>query len=345
MSVVGDPVIREWLVEEGDDGQRLDTYIAGTTDLSRTRVGALLKEGHIRVDGVVPRKSHKTVVGERVTVRVPAPVAVDVVAEDLPLDIVYQDRELAVINKAAGMVVHPAPGHPRGTLVNALLHHIGDLSGIGGALRPGIVHRLDRDTSGLMVVAKSDLAHRSLSRDLKSRDVKRTYLAALWGTLPESPLVVDQPIGRDLKDRKKMAVVEDGRSAQTRFRHLEKWRAASLVEVDLRTGRTHQIRVHSAHIGHPVVGDHVYGANRDKGVSGPAQMWARELGRRAGRQFLHAHRLAFVHPATGEAVSFEAPLPADLAEVRAWAAREPERDPNDLAPEDVAPPMPEIDTV
>ena len=195
-----------------------------------------------------------------------------------------------------------------------------DLSGIGGTLRPGIVHRLDRDTSGLMVAAKSDGAHRGLSRALGARRVKRIYLAALWGGLDERELVVERPIGRHPRDRTRMAVVEGGRPSRTRLRRLESWPAATLCEAALDTGRTHQIRVHAAAIGHPVVGDPVYGAGRERGFAGAARRWAVELAGRAGRQFLHAHRLEFEHPVTGRAMVFSAPLPPDLEAVRGWAA-------------------------
>lgn len=311
------------VVDEGA-GVRLDAWLAERLDLSRTRIQKLMDGGCIRVrDGGgpwrVPRKSEAAEAGWEVEVEVPPPEPVTLVAEDLPLHIVYQDRDLAVVDKAAGMVVHPAPGHRRGTLVNALLHHLTDLSGVGGRLRPGIVHRLDRDTSGLLVVAKTDTAHRALSAALKRRDIRRLYLAATWGHLAESPVTVDQPLDRDPRDRTRMAVVEGGRRAVTRARVRERWTAAELLDVALETGRTHQIRVHLASLGHPVVGDAVYGAGREKGMSGPARSWAREFAARVPRQFLHAARLAFDHPVTGRRMRFEAPLPPDLADAAAWA--------------------------
>ena len=271
------------------------------------------------VDGRPAKKSEAVAPGRVVEVRVPPPAPSEALAEDIPVEIVHEDRELVVVNKQAGLVVHPAPGHPAGTLVNALLHHVGDLAGIGGTLRPGIVHRLDRDTSGLMVVAKTDRAHQALSDALRERRVKRVYLAALWGTLPEERAVVDRPIGRHPRDRKRMAVVVGGRPARTRLRHLEEWLAASLCEAVLDTGRTHQIRVHAASIGHAVVGDEVYGEGRERGFGGAARRWAAELAARTPRQFLHAHRLEFDHPVTGESLAFRAPLPGDLAAVRGWA--------------------------
>ena len=311
-----------WTAGTDADG-RLDSYLAARLGLSRNRVATLLSQGHVLADGRVPKKSQPVAPGQALEVAVPAPVPLRAEAQDIPVEIVFQDGELAVVDKPPGLVVHPAPGHPDGTLVNALLHHVGDLAGIGGRLRPGIVHRLDRHTSGLMVVAKTDRAHQALSEALKARTVKRTYLAALWGALREPRVVVDRPIGRHPRDRKRMAVVATGRTARTTFRHLERWRAASLCEAELDTGRTHQIRVHAAAIGHPVVGDELYGAGRERGFAGPQRPWATTLARRAPRQFLHAQRLEFDHPVTGAPMVFEAPLPPDLAKVREWALAGP----------------------
>lgn len=314
-------VHHRWTVGSGVQG-RLDSHVADRTGLSRSRVAALMAEGRVLVDGRLAKKSEGVVPGRVVEVRVPPPAPSEAEPEDIPLEIVFEDRELVVVNKQAGLVVHPAPGHPGGTLVNALLHHVGDLSGIGGTLRPGIVHRLDRDTSGLMVAAKTDRAHRALSDALRERRVKRVYLAALWGMLAEERVVVDRPVGRHPRDRTRMGVVAGGRPARTRLRHLERWPAASLCEAALDTGRTHQIRVHAASIGHAVVGDEVYGPGRERGFGGEARRWAAELAARTPRQFLHAHRLEFDHPATGEVMAFRAPLPGDLAAVRGWAVGE-----------------------
>lgn len=297
----------------------MDSYVANRTGLSRNRVAALMAEGRVLVDGRSAKKSEAVAPGRVVEVRVPPPAPSEAEAEDIALEIVFEDRELVVVNKQAGLVVHPARGNPAGTLVNALLHHVGDLSGIGGTLRPGIVQRLDRDTSGLMVVAKTDRAHQGLSDALKARRVKRIYLAALWGSLAEDCVVVDRPIGRHPGDRRRMAVVAGGRPSRTRLRHLEKWPAASLCEAALDTGRTHQIRVHAASIGHAVVGDEVYGARSERGFGGAARRWAAELAARTPRQFLHAYRLGFTHPVTGEELALRAPLPGDLAAVREWA--------------------------
>jgi len=305
-------------VEPGESG-RLDRFISERLDLSRTRVQALLVEGRVTLDGRTPRKSEAVTPGMRVEVHVPPPKAVDIPAEDIPIDVVFEDDHLLVVNKAAGMVVHPAPGHRTGTLVNALLRHIQDLSGVGGRLRPGIVHRLDRDTSGLLVVAKTDAAHHALADALKRRRVRRIYLAAAWGHLDESPLTIEAPIARDRRDRKRMAVAADGRHALTRVRVRERWERAELLDVALKTGRTHQIRVHLAHVGHPVVADAVYGVGWERGMGGPGRGWALELARRTPRLFLHASELAFDHPVRGERLRFRAELPPDLAAVAAWA--------------------------
>jgi len=307
------------LVVEPGEGGRLDRFVSDRLELSRTRVQALLADGRIQIDGRPARKSEAVQPGMRIDVVVPPPAAVDIPAEDLPLDVVFQDDQLVVVNKAAGMVVHPAPGHRTGTLVNALQWHIRDLSGVGGRLRPGIVHRLDRDTSGLLVVAKTDAAHHALADALRKRKVKRIYLAAAWGHLAESPMTIDAPIARDRKDRKRMAVSSAGRASITKVRVRERWDRADLLDVALRTGRTHQIRVHLAHVGHPVVGDAVYGSGWERGMGGPSRAWANELFRRTPRLFLHAAELAFDHPVTGRPMRFQAPLPEDLAAVADWA--------------------------
>jgi 23S rRNA pseudouridine1911/1915/1917 synthase len=310
---------RVLVVEEEGDGNRLDVWLAPRLELSRTRVAQLVDEGSVLLNGEVPRKSETLAGGDRIEVEVPPPRPSEVLPEDLPLDVVFEDPHLLVVNKAAGMVVHPAPGHPTGTLVNALLHHVKDLGGIGGTLRPGLVHRLDRDTSGLLVVAKDEATHQALSLALKERKVRRLYLAAAWGHLSETHVRVDAAIGRDPRERRRMAVVSEGRRAVTRVRVRERWRAAELLDVGLETGRTHQIRVHLAYLGHPVVGDTTYGAGWEKGMGGPDTLWARELARKVPRQFLHAARLAFVHPMTGESLKFQAPLPSELEAVAKWA--------------------------
>lgn len=305
-------------------GERLDAWLASRLDLSRTRIQRLIAQERIQVGEELPRKSDPVEAGSVIVVQVPPPEPLGVEAEAIPVPILYQDQDLLVVDKPAGMVVHPAPGHRTGTLVNALLHHVDDLSGIGGRLRPGIVHRLDKDTSGLLVVAKHDRAHHHLSDALRRRKVKRLYRAATWGHLDEAELRVDAPVGRDRRNRKRMAVVEEGRRAVTRARVRERWAGAELLDVALQTGRTHQIRVHMAHLGHPVVGDETYGHGWERGIGGPHRGWARELARRVPRQFLHATELAFEHPTTGERMRFRSPLPEELDRVARWARGEEE---------------------
>ena len=306
-------------VDESQAGTRLDALIAtALPDLSRSRAAALLAAGAVLLNGRVARKSERAAAGDVIDLAVPVAAPSTVAAESLPLDIRYQDADLLVIDKAAGMVVHPAPGHGAGTLVNALLHHVRDLSGIGGVLRPGIVHRLDRDTSGLMLVAKNDATHRQLSAALKRREIRRVYLTAAWGHLKGDRLRVEAPIARARTDRKRMAVLPDGRPAATRFERLERWRAADLLRAELETGRTHQIRVHLAHVGHPVVGDGVYGGGPRR-LTGPDRGWARQLLTLVPRHFLHAAELHFRHPGTGEAMVFRSELPPELAAAAAWA--------------------------
>ena len=311
----------EWveLVWDESASGRLDSWLAQRLDLSRTRAAALIEGGQVLVNGAPARKRDEPAPGDHISVRHLPPAPSAILPEEIPLQVVYQDEELLVVDKAAGMVVHPAPGHRGGTLVNALLHAVADLSGIGGVLRPGIVHRLDRDTSGLMLVAKTDAAHRFLADELRKRGVRRRYLVAAWGHLGEERFSVDAPIARHPTDRKRMAVVEGGRRAVTHFRRLERWTAADLLEAQLETGRTHQIRVHLMHRAHPVVGDETYGKSRERGFSASSRAWAHELARRTPRQFLHAWDLRFPHPRTGEEMRFRSPLPPDLRAVADWA--------------------------
>jgi 23S rRNA pseudouridine1911/1915/1917 synthase len=302
-------------------GERLDAFVGSRLpELSRTRAAQLIAEARVQLNGRPARKSDRVEAGDVVEVEVPPPEPSTVEAEPIPLDIAYEDRDLLVVAKPAGLVVHPAPGHRSGTLVNALLHHVQDLSGIGGVKRPGIVHRLDKDTSGLMIVAKHDRAHRRLAMALKRREIRRSYVAACWGHLAADRLTVDAPVGRSSRDRKRMAVVDSGRPAITHFQRLAQWPAADLVRAELETGRTHQIRVHLASIGHPVVGDPVYGGGGARGISGPDRLWARELERRVPRQFLHARRLEFEHPRTRARIVLDAPFPADLQAVLDWVS-------------------------
>jgi 23S rRNA pseudouridine1911/1915/1917 synthase len=300
-------------------GGRLDAWLAEAAGLSRSRAVQLIEQGRVTLNGRVPKKRDRPSPGDRVVVVLPVPEPSHIAPEEIPLSVVYEDADLLVIDKPAGLVVHPAAGHQTGTLVNALLHSVGDLSGIGGVLRPGIVHRLDKDTSGLMIVAKNDDAHRRLADALRSRRVKRAYLTAAWGHLGRDEATVDAAIGRHPGERKKMAVVPGGRHAITHFRRLEQWRAADLLRAELETGRTHQIRVHLLHLGHPVVGDRTYAPAGVAGIAPQDRAWAAGLLKRVPRQFLHAAELRFQHPRTGAEMRFEAALPEDLRNAAEWA--------------------------
>ncbi|MDT8435913.1 MAG: RluA family pseudouridine synthase [Gemmatimonadota bacterium] len=307
---------------DADADERLDALLARRLDLSRSRAAALIEDGRVRLAGATVRKSHRPRAGECFVVELPPEPSVELRPEPIPVPVVYEDGHLLVVDKPAGLVVHPAPGHPSGTLVNALLHITDRLSPLGLPHRPGIVHRLDRDTSGLLVVAKDAGTHRALSEALARRRVKRGYVAAAWGRFEPELARIDAPIGRHPRDRTRMAVVDGGRPAVSHVRRLERWAAADLLAVRLQTGRTHQIRVHLAHSGHPVVGDPLYGGDRERGLAGAADRWARELRRRCGRMFLHAARLEFVHPASGERLRFTSRLPEPLASALTWARGE-----------------------
>lgn len=279
-----------------DKGKRLDVYLSEVTDFSRSHVIKLIEQQKVTVNGKIPKKSgEKLTVGDEIVVELLPPKKISLEPENIPLDIVYEDDDIIVVNKRRGLVVHPAGGSESGTLVNALLYHATGLSGINGEIRPGIVHRLDKDTSGLMVIAKNDDAHISLSRQLSERTCHRTYRALLEGNLKTDEGRIDAPIGRHRGDRKKMAVVEGGRHALTDYKVIERFSRYTLAEFYLHTGRTHQIRVHAKHIGHPVVGDKTYNTHPDK------------LG--ANGQLLHAVKLQFTHPRSGKEVCFETELP------------------------------------
>ena len=310
---------RERFPIEEDVDDRLDRYLADRLRLSRSRIADLIAEERVTVDGAPTKKSHRPEAGEEIEVVVPPRPEPDLEPQDLPLPILHEDEQLAVVDKPAGMVVHPAPGHPDGTMVNALLAKLDRLASLGGDTRPGIVHRLDKDTSGLLVVAKTDEAYRALRGALQRREVERGYLAAAWGHVDEDEFTVDRPIGRDPNDGRRRAVVEDGKRAVTHVRRLERWVSADLIALRLETGRTHQIRVHLLDVGHPLVGDPYYADGWEKGFVGAGGRWAEELARRTGRLFLHAARLGFEHPVTGERMRFHAPLPDELAEAVEWA--------------------------
>ncbi|MCR4252733.1 RluA family pseudouridine synthase [Streptococcus uberis] len=282
----------ELIIKTG--GARLDKALADLTDLSRSQANDEIKKGTVLVNGEPVKAKYTVKEGDIISYQLPEEEILDYEAEDIPIDIVYEDEDLAIINKAQGMVVHPSAGHSSGTLVNALLYHIKDLSTINGVVRPGIVHRIDKDTSGLLMIAKNDKAHHILADELKAKKSLRKYLAIVHGNLPNDRGMIEAPIGRSEKDRKKQAVTAKGKDAITRFQVVERFGDFTLVELSLETGRTHQIRVHMAYIGHPVAGDPLYGPRKTLAGNG---------------QFLHAQTLGFTHPSTGEMVTFTAEPP------------------------------------
>ena len=305
-------------VDEQQAGARLDVWLAQQEqDLSRARWQSLIRSGHVLVNGAPVKAHHVLHEGEEISFEVPPPSPVELKPEPIALDILHEDEDLIVVNKPAGLVVHPAPGHEDGTLVNALLYHCRDLAGIGGELRPGIVHRLDQDTSGALVVAKNEHAMKELARQFKQREVEKEYLALVWGHPEPESNRLETLVGRSTHDRKKMsATPERGRPAITRYTTIEALSGISLLRVAIETGRTHQIRVHMAHAGHPVVGDRQYGGARQKlpGIT-------------VDRQMLHAHRLVLTHPSSGERAEFVAPMPEDMCTV-IHATREEAKDPS-----------------
>lgn len=307
---------RRFTVPPAAAGQRLDVFLAEVlAERSRSALARLIREGAVELTGRRARPGESLRAGDQLTVRLPAPQPLTLTPTDIPLSILYQDEQLAVIDKPAGLVVHPAAGHSEGTLVHALLYHLEGLAGIGDRLRPGIVHRLDKDTSGLLLVAKTELAQRRLSARIAERAVKREYLALVWGRLAAPSGLIDAPIGRDPRQRKRMAVrPEGGRPARTRFSRIDSLSGFDYIRLELETGRTHQIRVHLAHVGHPVFGDPLYGGRRVRaeGRSREERETQRELLALLGRQALHAWRLSFEHPFTGEPQVFTAPLPPDM---------------------------------
>ncbi|MEC1902375.1 RluA family pseudouridine synthase [Bacillus atrophaeus] len=281
--------------------ERIDKFLASAEkDWSRTQVQQWVKDGHIEVNGSPVKANYKMQPGDQVKVTVPEPEALDVLAEPMDLDIYYEDQDVLVVNKPRGMVVHPAPGHVTGTLVNGLMAHCKDLSGINGVMRPGIVHRIDKDTSGLLMVAKNDMAHESLVNQLVHKTVTRKYIAVVHGIISHDDGTIDAPIGRDKKDRQSMTVVREGKDAVTHFHVLERFQDFTLVECQLETGRTHQIRVHMKYIGFPLAGDPKYGPRKTIDFNGQA---------------LHAGILGFQHPRTDKYIEFEAPLPDDMTKL------------------------------
>lgn len=292
----------DWAADSTDNSERIDKYITQQNeDWSRSQVQAWIKEGRVTVNGEAVKNNYKLQEDDEITLRVPPPKEMAIKPEAMPLNIVYEDSDVVVVNKPRGLVVHPAPGHYSGTLVNGLLAHCKDLSGINGVLRPGIVHRIDKDTSGLLMVAKNDRAHMGLAEQLKEHTVNRTYVAIVHGVIPHEMGTIDAPIGRDPKNRQQMAVVfENSKPAVTHFIVLERFKDYTMVELKLETGRTHQIRVHMKYIGYPLAGDPKYGMKNTLELDGQA---------------LHAKTLGFTHPRTGEHLEFEAPLPGDLTDI------------------------------
>ncbi|HOP94996.1 MAG: RluA family pseudouridine synthase [Dictyoglomaceae bacterium] len=286
---------------ERDLKERVDKYLSEKLLLSRSQIQKLIDEGYVKVNEERVRTSYKVKFGDSIEVVIPPPESTEIISEDLPLEIVYEDEDLLVVNKPRGMVVHPAVGHFHGTLVNALLYKVKDLSGIGGAIRPGIVHRLDKNTTGLLVVAKNDYTHHHLSEQLKQRTLKRVYWALCEGEIPWDKKRVELSIGRHPVHRKKMAVVSTGKIAITNFEVLERFKGYTLVSARLETGRTHQVRVHLSHMGFPIVGDEIYGRTDKRfGIKG---------------QLLHAKEISFIHPREGTIMKFTAPLPEDFQRV------------------------------
>ena len=287
----------EYIVSKQEAGNRLDIYITQKDkEITRTSAQRLIEEENILVNDKKQKASYKVQENDKITIQIPEAKQIELKPQDIPIDVIYEDCDIIVVNKPKGMVVHPANGNPDGTLVNAILSKCKDsLSGIGGEIRPGIVHRLDKDTSGLLIVAKNDKAHIGLSEQLKNKEIKKTYIALVRGNIQENEATIQMPIGRSTKDRKKMAVTKKGKEAITHFKVLKRYGKYTLVEVKIETGRTHQIRVHMAEIGHPVVGDMVYSNGKNEfGVEG---------------QMLHAKQLIFQHPITQEKITLTAPLP------------------------------------
>lgn len=293
--------IIELIVDKKDADMRIDAYLRSYTELSRSRISTLMLEGALRVDGVIQVKpSFRVEAGQKLELSIPEVRPVAIEPQNIPIDILYQDSDVVIVNKPCGMVVHPAAGNEDRTLVNALLYHVKDLSGIGGEMRPGIVHRLDKDTSGLILIAKNDKAHTVLSEQFKERSMEKHYRAVAFGNFPNESGLIDAPIARHPVDRKKMAIVPGGKPSQTEWKVLEHLRSAAYLDVHLLTGRTHQIRVHMYSIGHPLLGDRIYAPNIKTSTHIP-------------RLMLHAYSLSFTHPTSLERITLTAPLPEEFS--------------------------------
>lgn len=294
--------ILKFIVEDNEVGIRLDAYLSKKNeDKSRSFMQNLIDEEKVLVNHKIEKSKYKVKKGDEIALEMPEPVALETAPEDIDINIVYEDDDIVIINKSQGMVVHPAPGNYSGTLVNALLHHCRDLSGINGVIRPGIVHRIDKDTTGILVIAKNDNAHNKLAEQLADHSMDRTYYAIVEGVVKEDTGIVNKPIGRDPKTRVKMAIVKDGKRAVTHYEVIERFERNTLIKCNLETGRTHQIRVHMAHIGHPLVGDPVYGYKKQRfNLEGQA---------------LHAKSLGFIHPTTGKYVFFDSELPKYFVDI------------------------------
>ena len=290
--------MKNYIVNEEENSKRLDVYIASKDEeTTRSSAQRQIEQGNVVVNGKkITKVSYKVSEGDKIEIEEQEPVESELKAQDIPIDIIYEDKDIIVVNKPKGMVVHPANGNPDGTLVNAIMAICKDsLSGIGGEIRPGIVHRLDKDTSGLLIVAKNDMAHVNMSEQIKRHEVKKTYIALVRGIVKENEATIDMPIGRSNSDRKKMAVIKNGKNAVTHIKVLKRYDKYTLLEINIETGRTHQIRVHLAHIGYPVIGDYIYSNGKNEfGIVG---------------QCLHAKSLEFKHPITGKDMKLEAPLP------------------------------------